>query len=76
VEEAWALTRGLLVSPDPAARIGGLLVTPIFTGDAVEPAARPLLEDADPDVAAAAREAVESIRSVRQIDVAHGDAAR
>jgi WD40 repeat protein len=68
VEEAWALTRGLLVSPDPAVRIGGLLVTPVFRGDAVEPAVRPLLEDADPDVAASAREAVEAIRNLRKID--------
>jgi hypothetical protein len=74
VDEAWALTRALLANPDPAARIGGLLVAPVFTGDTIEPAVRPLLEDADPDVAASAREAVEAIERVRRIDEAHGDA--
>jgi hypothetical protein len=75
VEEAWTLTRALLARPDPVARIGGLLVAPVFTGDAVEPAVRPLLQDADPDVAASAREAVDAIGNVRKIDSAHGDAA-
>ena len=74
VEEAWTLTRALLASPDPFARIDGLLVAPVFTGDAVEPAVRPLLEDADPDVAAAAREAVDTLERVRKIDEARGDA--
>jgi hypothetical protein len=74
VEEAWTLTRALLASPDPAARIGGLLVAPVFTGDAVEPAVRPLLQDPDPDVAASAQAAVDAINNVRKVDAAHGDA--
>jgi WD40 repeat protein len=74
VDEAWALTSALLANPDPEARIGGLLVAPVFTGDAIEPAVRPLLEDADPDVAAAARDAVGAIEGARRIDEAHGDA--
>jgi HEAT repeat protein len=73
-DEAWTLTRALLASPDRAARIGGLLVAPVFTGDAVEPAVRPLLEDADPGVAAAARDAVGAIESARRIDEAYGEA--
>ena len=73
VDEAWTLTRALLVHPDPAARIGGLLVAPVFTGDAVEPAVLPLLQDADPDVAASAQEAVDAIKSVQKIDTAYGD---
>jgi hypothetical protein len=74
VDEAWTLTKALLANPDPVARIGGLLVAPVFTGDVVEPAVRPLLEDADPDVAASAREAVDAIKNVRKTDEAHGDA--
>ena len=74
VDEAWTLTRALLANPDPAARIGGLLVAPVFAGDTIEPAVRPLLQDADPDVAASAREAVDAIKSVRKIDEAHGEA--
>ena len=46
---------------------------PIFSGDAVEPAVLPFLQDADPDVAAAAREAVDAIHNVHKIDEAHGD---
>ena len=74
VDEAWTLTTALLADPDPAARIGGLLVAPVFTGDAVELAVRPLLADADPDVAASAREAVDAIGRVRGIDAAGGGA--
>jgi hypothetical protein len=54
--------------------MGGLLVAPVFTGDAIEPAVRPLLEDADPDVAASARDAVNAIERIRSIDGALGDA--
>ncbi len=71
--EAWTLTKALLASPDPAVRISGLLVAPVFTGDAVEPAVLPFLQDADPDVAATAREAVDAIHNVHKIDEAHGD---
>ncbi|HYN04668.1 MAG TPA: hypothetical protein VE359_19615, partial [Vicinamibacteria bacterium] len=71
--EAWMLTKALLASPDPAVRISGLLVTPVFTGDAVEPAVLPFLQDADPDVAATAREAVDAIHNVHKIDEAHGE---
>ena len=65
--------KALLASPDPAVRISGLLVAPLFTGDAVEPAVLPFLQDADPDVAATAREAVDAIHNVHRIDEAHGD---
>ena len=70
VDEAWALTRALLASPDPAARIAGLHAAPVFTGDPVEPAVLPLLSDPDPDVAASASEALNAIKNVRKIDSA------
>jgi WD40 repeat protein len=73
VEEAWTLTRALLVHPDPAARMGGLLVAPVFSGDPVEPAVLPLLQDEDPDVAASAREALDALQRLRKIDSTHGD---
>jgi hypothetical protein len=74
VDEAWTLTRALLASPDPAARIDGLLVAPVFTGDAVEAAVRPLLKDTDPDVAASAQEALDAIKNVRKVDATRDDA--
>ena len=70
VDEAWALTRALLASPDPGVRIAGLLAAPVFTGDSVEPAVLPLLSDPDPDVAASATEALSTIRHVRKVDTA------
>jgi hypothetical protein len=73
VDEAWTLTRALLAHSDPAARMGGLLVAPIFSGDVVEPAVLPLLQDEDPDVAASAREAVDALQRVRKTDSTHGD---
>ena len=70
VDEAWALTRALLASPDAAARIAGLHAAPVFTGDPIEPAVLPLLTDPDPDVAASATEALNTIKQIRKIDTA------
>jgi hypothetical protein len=73
IEEAWALTAGLLASTDPDSRRAGLLLAPAFSGGFAEPAVRPLLDDADPAVAEAAREAHASIERIRQTDRARGD---
>jgi hypothetical protein len=73
VDEAWALTGALLGSPDPEARMAGLLLAPLFASGLAEPAVRPLLDDADPDVAEAAREAHGSIERVLQTDRLRGD---
>ncbi len=72
--EAWALTAAALASADPHSRKAGLLLAPVFSGAVAEPAVRPLLEDADPEVAAAAREAHASIRRVLQTDRMRGNA--
>ncbi len=74
VSEAWALTTSLLGAPDPDARMAGLLLAPVFAPGLAEPAVRPLLEDADPDVADAARKAHGTIESVLQTDRLRGDA--
>jgi hypothetical protein len=74
VTEAWALTTSLLGAPDPDARRAGLLLAPVFASGLAEPAVRPLLEDADPDVADAARTAHGTIERVRATDRLRGDA--
>jgi hypothetical protein len=74
VSEAWALTVSLLGSPDPESRLVGLRLAPLFSGRLVEPAVRPLLDDTDPEVAGAAREAVGTIERVLQPDRMRGDA--
>jgi hypothetical protein len=71
--EAWALATSLLGASDPEARMAGLLLAPVFAAGLAEPAVRPLLEDADPDVAEAARDAHGSIERVRQTDRLRGD---
>jgi HEAT repeat protein len=72
VDEAWALTAALLESADPESRRAGLILAPVFTGTLAEPAVRPLLDDADPDVAEAARQAHASIEQVLQTDRLRG----
>jgi hypothetical protein len=67
--EAWALVEDLLRRPEPGARRAGLHVAPVFVAAIAEPAVRGLLEDSDPDVAAAAREALGSIDAVRRTDL-------
>jgi hypothetical protein len=67
-DEAWALTASLLASADPESRRAGLLLAPVFSGALAEPAVRPLLDDPDPDVAAAAREAHGSVERILQAD--------
>ena len=66
MDEAWGLTGTLLGSADPESRLAGLSVAPLFDGDTAEPAVRPLQDDADPEVAAAATEALEAIARVRR----------
>jgi hypothetical protein len=73
VDEAWTLTGTLLGSAEPESRIAGLSVAPLFASDTAEPAVRPLQDDADPDVAAAAREALAAIARVRRTDQVGGD---
>jgi hypothetical protein len=72
VDEAWALTASLLASADPGSRRAGLLLAPVFSSQLAEPAVRPLLDDPDPDVAEAAREAHASIERVLQTDRLRG----
>ena len=72
VDEAWTLTASLLASADPESRRAGLLLAPVFSGGLAEPAVRPLLDDPDPDVAEAAREAHASIERVLQTDRLRG----
>jgi hypothetical protein len=74
VDEAWAITASLLVSPDPVSRRAGLLLAPVFSGRLAEPAVRPLLDDPDPDVAVAARESHASVERVLQADRLREDA--
>jgi len=72
VDDAWALTTALLRSADPESRRAGLLLAPVFSGAVAEPAVRPLLDDPDPEVAAAARQAHDSIERVLQTDRMRG----
>jgi hypothetical protein len=70
--DAWTIARVLLASPGPEARIAGLSLTAIFAADVAAPAARPLLDDADPEVAAAARVTLEAIEGTRRTDEMRG----
>ena len=70
--DAWTIARVLLASPGPEARIAGLSLAAIFAADVAAPAARPLLDDADPDVAAAARVTLEAIEGTRRTDEMRG----
>jgi hypothetical protein len=72
VDDAWGLTAALLQSADPESRKAGLLLAPVFSGTLAEPAVRPLLDDADPEVAEAARQAHASIERVLQTDRLRG----
>jgi WD40 repeat protein len=74
VDEAWALTAMLLTAPDPDARRAGLFLAPVFAAAVAEPAVRPLVDDPDPEVAEAAREALGSIERVLQTDRLRGEA--
>jgi hypothetical protein len=74
VDETWAVTRSALASADPGSRRAGLVLAPVFSGAFAAPAVRRLLDDADPDVAAAAREALASIERVLQTDRMRGNA--
>jgi WD40 repeat protein len=73
VEEAWALTRAALASSDPDSRKAGLLLAPVFSGAVAEPAVRPLLDDADPEVGDAARRALASIDGIQKTDRMRGN---
>jgi WD40 repeat protein/serine/threonine protein kinase len=73
VDEAWTLTASLLTSDDPESRRAGLLLAPVFSSPLAEPAVRRLLDDPDPDVAEAAREAHASVERILQTDRLRGD---
>ena len=73
VAEAWALTGTLLGGADPESRLAGLSLASLFAGSVAEPAVRPLESDPDPDVAAAAREALAAIARIRRTDQIGGD---
>jgi WD40 repeat protein/serine/threonine protein kinase len=68
-DEGWTLGGRLLRDPDPAVRMAGLRLLHLFSASFAEPAARSLLSDPDPSVAAAAREALASIQSIRKTDL-------
>jgi hypothetical protein len=70
VDEAWSIARSLLASPAPGTRLAGLPLQTVFAGDVAEPAVRPLQDDADPEVARAAREALAAIDRIRSTDQA------
>jgi hypothetical protein len=72
-DEGWALTRALLDSPAPEARVAGLDLATVFRSGAAEPVVRPLQDDSDPDVAEAARQSLERIDSIRRTDEARGN---
>jgi hypothetical protein len=74
VDEAWALARAALGADDPEARRAGLVLVQVFSGAVAEPAVRPLLQDADPGVAQAARDAHAGIGRVLQTDRMRGNA--
>jgi hypothetical protein len=66
--DGWALAEGLLRSAEPDARRAGLRLLPLFPAARSAPAAEALLQDADPDVATAARQAADEIESARRSD--------
>jgi WD40 repeat protein/serine/threonine protein kinase len=68
VDEAWDLTSALLGSAAPESRLAGLSLVSLFDGDTALAAVRPLQDDADPEVAAAAAEAIDAIARVRRTD--------
>ncbi len=72
VDEAWVIARGLLGSTVSKTRIAGLHLVTVFAADVAEPVVRPLQDEADPDVAAAAREALDGIDRIRRTDEARG----
>jgi hypothetical protein len=68
-DEGWTLVGRLLSDADPAVRVAGLGLLHLFSASFAEPAAQALLPDPDAAVAAAARDALASIRSIRQTDL-------
>jgi WD40 repeat protein len=73
-EEGWSLVQGLLADTDAGTRVAGLQALPMFAAHFSEPAARALLEDADPAVAEAARAAVGTIEGAHRADLLAGHA--
>jgi hypothetical protein len=76
VDEAWGLTSTLLGSADPESRVAGLSLASLFDADTAESAVRPLQDDTDPEVAAAAAEALDAIARVRRTDQLGPDTGR
>ena len=71
-EEGRTLVEGLLRDEAPETRAAGLRAASMFAFTFAEPAVRPLLEDPDPDVADAAREALGAIERIHRIDLLAG----
>jgi hypothetical protein len=69
----WARVQSLLGSPDPDARREGLSLASLFSAASSRPAVSALLEDPDPDVAAAAKRAVAEVDGIRKADLLQGD---
>jgi WD40 repeat protein/serine/threonine protein kinase len=69
VVDGWALVNGLLRDPEPAVRMEGLRTLAMFSADMATAAASGLLADPDPEVARAAKEAVDNIAAIRKIDL-------
>jgi hypothetical protein len=72
--EGWDLLGGLLGDADPGARVAGLGAASMFAFSFADPAARALLEDGDPRVRDAARDALRSIDAVYRTDLLSGHA--
>ncbi|MCG6928633.1 MAG: protein kinase [Acidobacteria bacterium] len=73
VDEGWILVQGLLQHPDPEVRVAGLAALPMYTARVSEPLARPLLEDPDPAVAKAAKDALGGIKNALRTDLLRGN---
>jgi WD40 repeat protein len=75
VEDGWSIVQDLLRHADPEVRIAGLRALPMYTARVSEPLARPLLDDADPDVAEAAKDALARIETIHRTDLLRGNVA-
>lgn len=71
--EGFTLIEGLLHDPDPGVRQAGLSVLALYAFSTADPAARALIQDPDPDVADAARRAVDTIENIHRTDLIQGD---
>jgi HEAT repeat protein len=72
LEQGWNTTTGLLHDTDAGGRIAGVGLLSLFAADVAGPAAQPLLDDADPAVAAAAKQAIGAIEAIGKTDFLEG----